>query len=171
MRVTYSRELQVKARFDELGIENFIPMRYEFVLVDGNNCRRLVPGVRNLIFVRSTRELITGLKNTDSRLAPLRYMVSRPLADERMAEIITVSDRDMDNFINACRVAENIEYLRYDPFLDRPGRRVRIVEGPFAGVEGVVKRIRKNRKVVVLISGVVAVMLSSVPCAWLERID
>lgn len=171
MRVTYGRELRVKARFDEFGIESFIPMRYEFVIINGYSRRKLVPGVSNLIFVRSTQERITSLKNTDQWLLPLRYMMSRPISEERSSRIITVPDRDMENFINACRVGENIEYLRYDPFLDRPGQRVRIIDGPFAGVEGVVKRIRKNRQVVVLLSGVLAVMLNSVPCAWLEKIQ
>ena len=31
MRVTYNRELKVKAALDQLGIENFLPMRYELV--------------------------------------------------------------------------------------------------------------------------------------------
>ena len=28
MRVTYQREMKVKAELDRLGIENFVPMRY-----------------------------------------------------------------------------------------------------------------------------------------------
>ena len=31
MRVTYHRELKIKEQLDLLGIENFVPMRYEFV--------------------------------------------------------------------------------------------------------------------------------------------
>ena len=29
MRVTYQREMKVKAELDRLGIENFVPMRYK----------------------------------------------------------------------------------------------------------------------------------------------
>ena len=29
MRVTYQREMKVKAELDRLGIENFLPMRYK----------------------------------------------------------------------------------------------------------------------------------------------
>ena len=32
MRVTYQREMKVKAELDRLGIENFVPMRYKVVL-------------------------------------------------------------------------------------------------------------------------------------------
>ena len=31
MRVTYQREMKVKAELDRLGIENFAPMRYKVV--------------------------------------------------------------------------------------------------------------------------------------------
>ena len=48
MRVTYQREMKVKAELDRLGIENFVPMRYRIVelrretntnLTDGTNMR------------------------------------------------------------------------------------------------------------------------------------
>ena len=35
MRVTYQREMKVKAELDRLGIENFVPMRYN--VVDGGS--------------------------------------------------------------------------------------------------------------------------------------
>ena len=50
MRVTYQREMKVKAELDRLGIENFVPMRYRIVerrretntnLTDGTNMREL----------------------------------------------------------------------------------------------------------------------------------
>lgn len=31
MRVTYAREEQVKAFLDQVGIENYLPMHYEYV--------------------------------------------------------------------------------------------------------------------------------------------
>ena len=54
MRVTYQREMKVKAELDRLGIENFVPMRYKVVESqnDGDmELRRvLVPAISNLIF-------------------------------------------------------------------------------------------------------------------------
>lgn len=58
MRVTYQREMKVKAELDRLGIENFVPMSYKVVESqnDGDmELRRvLVPAISNLIFVWST---------------------------------------------------------------------------------------------------------------------
>ena len=52
MRVTYSRELKVKAELDRLAIENFLPMTYKLVDADTENPHReLVPAINNLIFI------------------------------------------------------------------------------------------------------------------------
>ena len=61
MRVTYSREMKVKAELDRLEIENFVPMTYKLVCSDnGKLHRELVPAINNLIFVRSTLGRIRG---------------------------------------------------------------------------------------------------------------
>ena len=88
MRVTYQREMKVKAELDRLGIECFVPMRYRIVesrnqgttelqrgtntnLTNDTNIRReLVPAINNLIFVRSTQERISGLKASNEVLEP-----------------------------------------------------------------------------------------------------
>ena len=59
MRVTYSRELKVKAELDRLEIENFVPMMYKLMDDDTDNPHReLVPAINNLIFVHSSQERI-----------------------------------------------------------------------------------------------------------------
>lgn len=51
MRVTYNREMMIKSHFDRLGIESFVPMKYEME-EDGITVReRVVPAIHNLIFV------------------------------------------------------------------------------------------------------------------------
>ena len=83
MRVTYQREMKVKAELDRLGIENFIPMTYKVVVVDTDNPRReLVPAISNLIFVRSTQERLSELKLTNKVLEPLRYMMDHTTSRE-----------------------------------------------------------------------------------------
>jgi transcription antitermination factor NusG len=47
---------------------------------------------------------------------------------------------------------------------------VRITGGPFKDVEGVVKRIKKNKSVVVQIEGIAAVAIAFVPANYLTLI-
>ena len=63
IRVSYSRELALKAILDAEKIENFIPMRYEYVIKSGKRVRRLLPAIHNLVFVHSTRKRIDALKD------------------------------------------------------------------------------------------------------------
>ena len=76
MRVTYQREMKVKAELDRLGIENFVPMMYKVVDVDMDHPHReLVPAINNLIFVRSTQERISHLKSSNKTLEPCGLQV------------------------------------------------------------------------------------------------
>lgn len=99
MRVTYQREMKVKAELDRLGIENFVPMRYKVVESQndgGTELRRvLVPAINNLIFVRSTQERVSELKRRNEVLEPLRYMKDHTAASEH--SIMTVADRKLEN--------------------------------------------------------------------------
>lgn len=174
MRVTYSRELAVKATLDALGIESFIPMRYEHVKGLHPRHREQKPAIRNLIFVHSTREVITGLKMTRRDLAPLRYMMY-PVLDERhnvlRHEILFVPDRQMDNFIRVASVMDDrIFYMENVAFAGKPGQRVKVIDGDFSGVEGIIKRVKKNKCVVVQVENVAAVAIAFLPSAFLQML-
>ena len=51
LRITYSRELALKKYLDSKQIENFIPMRYEYIVRNERKIRKLVPAIHNLVFV------------------------------------------------------------------------------------------------------------------------
>ena len=78
VRVTYSRELFFKEYLDAAGIENYIPMRYEYVVRKERRLRKLVPAVHNLVFVRSTRERMDEIKNEPGMNIPIRYIMDPP---------------------------------------------------------------------------------------------
>lgn len=50
----------------------------------------------------------------------------------------------------------------------RQGDKVRVTEGPLKGAEGYIKRIKKDRRLLVCIEGVVAVATSYIPQQFLE---
>ena len=172
MRVTYSREVKIKKNLDGEGIENFLPMRYEFEKTDDWNVRRsLVPAIHGLIFVHSTQQQLTWLKMTKPEFEPLRYTPNR-LSPNPSESILRVPDREMENFIRVASTQnERVEYLEMSDYLLKPGKRVRITDGQFKGAEGVIKRIKKRQCVVVQVEGVAAVAITFVPSAWLENIN
>ena len=170
MRVTYQREMKVKAELDRLGIENFVPMRYKVVesQSDGDTelRRELVPAINNLIFVRSTQELVSELKRTNEVLEPLRYMMDHTAASEH--SIMTVADRKMENFMRvASRTDGSVMFLDNETVVGKEGKRVEIMGGAF---EGVIRRVKRCKRVVVEIEGVASVAIAYVPAEVLKEI-
>ena len=82
-----------------------------------------------------------------------------------------VPDNEMYNFMRVASMQDDsVMFLDYKDFIGKEGRRVRINEGTFAGVEGVIKRIKKNKHVVVQVEGVAAVAIAFVPSSYLSII-
>ena len=168
MRVTYSRELKVKAELDRLEIENFVPMTYK--LVDSENPHReLVPAINNLIFVRSTQERISHLKSSNEVLHPLRYILDQ--TTQKAHTIMTVADRQMENFMRvASRTDDSVMFLDDETVVGKEGKHVEIMGGAFEGVTGVIRRVKRCKRVVVEIEGVASVAIAFVPVEWLKEI-
>ena len=180
MRVTYQREMKVKAELDRLGIECFVPMRYKVVELpldklrvrnggDTELPRELVPAINNLIFVRSTQERISGLKASNEVLEPLRYMMDRTASREHA--IMTVGDREMENFMRvASRTDDSVMFLDEETVVGKEGKRVEIMGGAFEGVTGVIRRVKRCKRVVVELEGIASVAIAFVPAGLLREI-
>lgn len=169
LRVTYQRELITKKRLDEMGIDSFLPMqKVRRRNRQGRFCYAWEVAVHNYLFVNSDKPTIDALKHT---VMPwLRYNMQREGA---VARIMTIPDADMQNFIAVAGNAE--EHVRYlDPMEVSlsPGDKVRILGGPFEGVEGHFVRLKHKRDkcVVVRIEGIVAVATASIPAQLVERV-
>ena len=170
MRVTYSREMKVKAELDRLEIENFVPMTYKLVCSDnGKLHRELVPAINNLIFVRSTQGRISELKTTNEVLEPLRYMLDHTAGKEH--EIMTVPDRQMENFMRVASMTDDsVMFLDEKTIVGKEGKRVKIIGGAFEGVEGVIRRVKRCKRVVVELEGIASVAIAYVPAGLLMEV-
>ena len=170
MRVTCSREIKVKAELDRLEIENFVPMTYKLVCADnGNPHRELVPAINNLIFVRSTQGRISELKTSNEVLEPLRYMMDHTA--EKAHEIMTVPDRQMENFMRVASMTDDsVMFLDENTIVGKEGKRVKIMGGMFEGVEGVIRRVKRCKRVVVALDGIASVAIAYVPAGLLMEV-
>ena len=84
---------------------------------------------------------------------------------------IIVPDREIEVFRIVTSAAQaGLEILDDSPERYQTGDKVRVIDGPFKGAEGYIKRIKKDRRLVVTISGVVAVATSYIPPELLEKI-
>lgn len=165
LRVTYNRELIVKARFNNLGIETFIPMSYKEAVVKEKRVRMLMPSIHNLIFVKIELSVMKEIKSSTD--LPIRYIM-----DRESNSPIVIPEVQMKNFIAVSSTNdENLIYLPVEEVKLKKGDKVRIVGGIFAGCEGVLMRIRGDRRVVVTIPGIMAVATAFIHPSLLVKID
>ena len=173
MRIAYGREervIAIKDYLDTLSIENYLPMQRKAEEVNGRVKYMLRPAINNLIFIHATKETISDLKNSRKQLLPLRYMMWHSTSGNQPA-IISIPNYQMENFMRVASVQdERIMFFQGKDFSHKIGRRVKITDGFFKGVEGIVCRVKKDRRVVVSIAGVASIAISYISPSLLEEI-
>lgn len=164
MRVSYGRVLKFCAQLYEDGIEHFLPMCRKKVEKDGKIVSMTVPAVSNLCFIRSTRSFIKDYLNEMGENRYAHFMWDRSTGDP-----IIVADKVMSDFIQVCSfMSDDVLIIKDVSQKLREGQIVRITEGPFKGVEGRVVRIKKSRRVIVELPGMLAVTTNYIPLENLE---
>ena len=149
MRIPYNREMLFKNQMDRIDNEIFIPMHYKYVEKKGQKIKVLVPVVNNLVFVKTSRAVLNKVKTEVELRFPVRYMMDR-VRNEPMV----VPENQMNNFLSVAKTYDDqLIYLDSSEVLLRRGDKVRITQGPLAGVVGEFLRIRGDRRVVVSVDG------------------
>lgn len=163
MRVTYSRELKAQKLLQEARVECFIPM----VCERNEEQKCYVPAIHNLIFVHSSRNFLDDYKRKVESDCPLRYMMDRSTGLP-----MVVRDKEMNDFIRVMTERdEGILYLDDPSAAVTKGTPVEIVNGPFMGVQGKLLRIRRDRKVVLQLAGLIAVAVDGIPTEWCRVLE
>ena len=169
LRVTYQREITASKALEELQIEHYVPtirtrIRNEKGISIG---WKTEPLVHNYIFVHDTYENILRIKQ--GKLDYLRFIMGKD--DKGMADVPQyVSDKQMADFI---KVVRTMGSKPVDVNIDlKKGDHVRVLTGPFEGVEGIYIRMpnRHEKRVVIKIEGVAAVATVAMNTSDIEKI-
>lgn len=158
IRVSYGRTLKFCAQLKEQGVECFVPMTRKVIERQGKKIEVSVPAVSNLCFVHSTRSYISELLYDMGENRPAHF-----IWDVHTRKPIVVPDKAMQDFIQICTVmSDETLYLKDITSKIKEGQKVRVINGPFKGIEGTVLRIKRSRRVVVDFPGLLAVATSYV---------
>ena len=162
----YCKEEHLGKFLEERGINYFIPMRYtEQETLDGKKHRRLTPAVNNLLFVDKTfteKELLEKIEG-----CPIPFIIIRDRSTRQSYEI---PDREMLELRAICDPNyKGTLYVDTTTAEARPGQAVRVIRGPFAGLEGKLTQYKKSYYVVVTLA-TIGVMLH-IPKWYCEKIN
>ena len=84
--------------------------------------------------------------------------------------IMTLADGQMENFMRvASRTDDSVMFLDNETVIGKEGKRVEIMGGAFEGVTGVIRRVKRCKRVVVEIEGVASVAIAWVPVTLLKE--
>ena len=136
------------------GLEYFIPKHYVLRVYHGVKSKRLVPVIPSLVFVHASHKQITEFKKSYNSL---QFITSGRGTEQKC---LVVPDKQMDDFRRVASLhEEEMIYLKPEEVHIEKGTRIRIHGGKLDNVEGVFMRIKgkRNRRLVVLLDGVVAV--------------
>lgn len=151
---------------NQYSLESYIPM--EEVLVQRGDKQKKVrrPVVNSLMFVRASYPVLWELQRR--HFQEFCFYLN---ADKTAPAVIPEHEFNVFRLVTSA-MAQGLEYFSDKEMVNyNKGERVRVVEGPFAGTEGFVKRIRRDRRVLVVIPGVIAVATTYVPACFLEKIE
>ena len=164
LRVTYGRELKFQAMLQEAGFRTFIAMCNRVVEKDGKKVRKVVPAISNLCFVHANRSRIYGFMKEMGEACPARF-----IWDKSTREPIVVPSKAMEDFMKISQtMMDDILYLNDITSKLREGQRVKVKSGPFEGVEGTVIRVKRSRRVMVELPGMLAIATTFVKPEELE---
>lgn len=149
IKVYYNRVQPLIAECKESGMEFFAPTDI----------------IGSLLFVRSEESEVLHL----AAASDVKMWVYRTSDGSRPAAI---PDREMEVFRFVVTAGQQGLTLLGE---DRPeyhmGDRVVVTDGPFKGAEGHIKRIKKDRRLVVTIAGVVAVATAYIHPSMLKKVE
>lgn len=149
IKVYYNRVQPLIAECREAGIEFFAPTDI----------------IRSLLFVHCTENDVLHLAATSD----VKMWVYRNTEGTRPAAI---PDREMEVFRFVVTAGhDGLELLGDDKPEYHVGERVVVTDGPFKGAEGHIKRIKRDRRLIVTIKGVVAVATAYIHPSLLRKVE
>ena len=160
----YNRVVYLRSLFPE-DVETYTPMQTVEQYERGQLSyveKQLIP---SLLFVRCSEDWLVKFKHEHN--ADFMYYAepesSRPgaIPDSEMRSFILVTSAD---------AGRDVKYFGADAPEYRTGDRVRVTGGIYAGAEGYIKRIKKDRKLIVSVTGVAVVAVSYIHPDFLEKI-
>lgn len=166
IQTLHCKEEQLGKHLDKKGIHYFIPMRYiERLAPNGKAQRILTPAIHNLLFIEKTfneQEIQAIASESPVPFIPVRHSETKKyyeIPDHQMLELRAICDPSYTGTL----------FVEAETADARPGSRVRVVHGPFSGLEGKLTRY-KNRYYVVITLATLGVMVH-IPKWYCEKIE
>lgn len=181
MKIAKSKITPLSEVLEKKNIEYFVPTNDE-VKPNPDGHKVVQVPMADLIFVHSSKDKIEQLKRSNRISHSLCFITEIPhseikngmteLEKRQVNRIIIVDDRSMTRFLdNINKIRNKITLLKYSETFSQIGKRVRIIDGPLAGTEGVLRRVKGNKHVHLELDNLLTAQIDYVPGHMYEFIE
>ena len=144
---------------ENLDIDCYLPTRSVITQLKYRRKRSEVPVIRNLIFVRATKQTACDLSNV--------YGVQLFYMKDLFSSMLVVPDKQMQDFMFVMDLNPDGVSFDNEPLV--VGHKVKVVKGDFCGIEGEVATEANKTYVVIRIKGILSASVK-VPKSYLKII-
>lgn len=173
LRVSYGRAEKANEILKAKGIETYLPLHTIYKEVNGKRKKQRVPMLPNFLFVHTTLSTLkTILKSITNKSLITFYYDHFSTTEDSKNPPLVVPANSMDNFIKLTSIDdEHILIIDEINGTYKQGDFVRIIEGPFKGIEGRVAKITGQKRVIVELPGLCSVATAYIPKAFLLQLE
>ena len=197
IKVFFNKVFQMEDILSDMELETYLPVQKDKLkgqeylkvskrlsLVDANHRKdsRYIqegpiiyerkPLVASLIFLRADDDDILSV---DARLKDemiLGRLLGFIYKTADFKKWATIPDKQMESFrLLTENGGDGLTFYTANLVKLAQGDKVRVIDGPLKGAEGYIKRIKKDRRLLVCVEGVIAVASSYIPDRMLEKIE
>lgn len=164
IRCTCGRERHAFDFFTREGFKAFYPFITIHNIDNGNTEETKESCIPNILFVYGAFEQLKVYvyKNNHLDTKYLRFHYNQKHDVEK--EPLIIPDEQMDSLIKTCAITAEDKLI--DPYVVekfKKGKLVKVIEGPYKGVEGVVGRYKGQQRIGIVVEDIFTVTTSYVP--------
>ena len=172
LRVSYGRSEKANELLKAKGIETHLPLHTTYKEVNGKRIKQRLPLLPNILFAKTTLSVLEQIlkSSPDLNFITFYYDHFNKKPDGKNPPLV-VPKESMDNFIKLTSIDdEHILLIDKVNGTYKQGDYVRIIDGPFKGIEGRVTKITGQKRVIVELPGLCSVATAYIPKVFLLQV-
>lgn len=171
LRTTYGREKKAYDYLISKNIVAFYPTLKNIKLVDGKRINIEESRIPNIFFAYGTEEELKAFVYDNVNLPFLRFYYRHKHVGKKIVKVpLVVPDNQMNSLKIICAAdSDDVVVSTEEIAKFKQGQKVRITDGKFKGVMGMVARYHSQQRVGIIIDGLLTVCTAFVPSAFIEN--
>jgi len=160
-RTRANQERAIRERVEAMNVETYLPSRMEIRQRRDRKKKVEVVLIPNTLFIYTDKKTALALPNHQGFV--IKYMI-----DCMTRTLLVVPEKQMQHFMFLMDFSDESVQIN-NSLLFEKGDKIRVIKGPFSGIEGELIRVEGKKKVLVRLENIIACTME-VPSSYLERI-